>query len=171
MKTTHSLAFSALLSLACFACAAQSEGPAGTGEAASTGTAPSPSASCIAPDGGPSPGPGPDAGPPTPTPSPSCTPIATPNGSVNPAAWYCVQLGYTSTTDSQCAFPDGTACDEWAFYRGQCGGEHSFCALHGGTISSTTEDMGTWTGIYGVCTLPSGASCHEDTFSTTCNCP
>jgi putative hemolysin len=46
----------------------------------------------------------------------------------NPAAVYCEGQGYTVAlrTDENgaygvCIFPDGTECDEWAFYRGECG--------------------------------------------------
>jgi putative hemolysin len=46
----------------------------------------------------------------------------------NPAAAYCEGQGYTVElrTDENgaygvCIFPDGTECDEWAFYRGECG--------------------------------------------------
>ncbi len=47
----------------------------------------------------------------------------------NPASVYCKQQGYqskivTAADGSQgglCIFPDGGSCDEWAYYRGQCG--------------------------------------------------
>jgi putative hemolysin len=47
----------------------------------------------------------------------------------NPAAAYCVEQGYknemrTNPDGSQygvCIMDDGTECDEWAFYRGECG--------------------------------------------------
>jgi putative hemolysin len=46
----------------------------------------------------------------------------------NPAAVYCEQQGYqteirTSADGSQvgfCLFPNGSECDQWAFYRGEC---------------------------------------------------
>jgi len=52
-------------------------------------------------------------------------------GLPNPAAEYCQEQGYryeirTATDGSQsgvCIFPDGSECDEWAFYRGECGPE------------------------------------------------
>ena len=62
------------------------------------------------------------------------------------AAEYCTKLGFT-LAGSQCSFPDGTSCEEWAFYRGQCGQPHSYCNQHGGTVSSKTVDMGTWTAV------------------------
>jgi putative hemolysin len=50
-------------------------------------------------------------------------------GLPNPAAAYCEEQGYTLEirTNSDggqygvCKFPDGTECDEWAFYQGECG--------------------------------------------------
>ncbi len=47
----------------------------------------------------------------------------------NPASVYCVQNGSkleirTAADGSQsgvCVFQDGSACDEWAYYRGECG--------------------------------------------------
>jgi putative hemolysin len=47
----------------------------------------------------------------------------------NPASAYCVEQGFkseirTATDGSQsgvCVFNNGTECDEWAFYRGECG--------------------------------------------------
>lgn len=46
----------------------------------------------------------------------------------NPAEVYCEKQGYkvevrTAADGSQsgaCVFPDGTECDEWAFFRGEC---------------------------------------------------
>jgi putative hemolysin len=47
----------------------------------------------------------------------------------NPAATYCVEQGNqymikTAADGSQsgvCIFADGTSCDEWAYYRKECG--------------------------------------------------
>jgi len=47
----------------------------------------------------------------------------------NPASVYCEQQGnkleiHTAEDGSQsgvCVFPDGSTCDEWAYYRGECG--------------------------------------------------
>jgi putative hemolysin len=53
----------------------------------------------------------------------------TPQASMpNPASVYCTQQGYlteirTADDGSQagtCIFPDGSECDEWAYYRGEC---------------------------------------------------
>ncbi len=50
-------------------------------------------------------------------------------GKPNPASVFCGEKGFTleirtAADGSQqgfCLFPDGTECDEWAFYRGECG--------------------------------------------------
>ena len=85
-----------------------------------------------------------------------------------PAGEYCVKLGYT-LTEKGCTFPDGTSCEEWAFYRGQCGNSKSYCSRQGGTISTKTEDKGGWTAVYGVCTL-NGKVCEEGLFFKTGKC-
>lgn len=84
------------------------------------------------------------------------------------AAEYCTKLGFVFV-ESQCKFPDGTACDGWAFYRGECGNSHSYCTQRGGTISSKTEDMGSWTAVYAVCSL-NGKQCKESSFVQTSRC-
>jgi putative hemolysin len=69
-------------------------------------------------------------GTPTPTPAATATPAPTAGAFLpNPASVYCVEQGYrleirTATDGSQsgaCIFADGSECDEWAFYRGECG--------------------------------------------------
>lgn len=54
---------------------------------------------------------------------------SSPGTMANPASLYCEQHGnqlkiVTAVDGSQsgmCIFPDGSRCDEWAYYRGQCG--------------------------------------------------
>jgi len=84
------------------------------------------------------------------------------------AAEYCTRLGFT-LEGSQCNFPDGTSCEQWAFFRAECGLPHSYCNQHGGTVSSKTEDMGTWTAIYAVCDV-NGKQCKDATFMQTGKC-
>jgi putative hemolysin len=71
-------------------------------------------------------------------------PVATDDSQVNmpnPAAAYCEQNGYeyeirTADDGSQsgvCVFPDGSICDEWAYFRGECG------LTEKSTIEATTE--------------------------------
>ena len=61
----------------------------------------------------------------------ACGPRATATpgaGLPNPASVFCEEEGYrfeirTAADGSQqgfCVFPDGSECDEWAFYRGEC---------------------------------------------------
>jgi putative hemolysin len=62
------------------------------------------------------------------TPGPAVTDIPQVN-MPNPASVYCEQNGnkleiQTAADGSQngiCVFPDGSTCDEWAYYRGECG--------------------------------------------------
>lgn len=90
-------------------------------------------------------------------------------GVANPAAVYCISQGF-SEDGELCVFADGTSCEQWAFYRGECGAERSFCAQHGGTLSSVTEDMGSWTAQYALCTLADGTSCPESEYYQTGTC-
>jgi putative hemolysin len=60
------------------------------------------------------------------------------HGIPNPAAVYCSLLGYgyeiVDTPEGQygiCMLPDGSSCDEWRFFECKCGGEWSYCAIHG----------------------------------------
>ena len=53
--------------------------------------------------------------------------LESPVGLPNPASQHCVEQGYKleirDETDGQvgyCIFPDGSECEEWAFYRGEC---------------------------------------------------
>jgi putative hemolysin len=60
---------------------------------------------------------------------PTPTPIGGSAQLANPAAVFCEEQGYsseirTAADGSQygvCVFSNGTECDEWAFFRGQCG--------------------------------------------------
>lgn len=78
------------------------------------------------------------------------------------AGEYCTMAGYT-LRDSTCTFPDGSSCEQWAFYRGECAPTRTFCAQRGGTIRTANEDMGGWTAVYGVCAVD-GKECKESAF-------
>jgi inhibitor of cysteine peptidase len=62
---------------------------------------------------------------------PAATPdtFESPPGLPNPASQFCEDQGNkveirTAADGSQtgyCLFPDGSECEEWAFYRGECG--------------------------------------------------
>ena len=167
MKNVTLLALAALLSTA-VACAGQTEPPTD-----SSGRQTSP---VSGQPGDPAPAPAPTTAPtmtPAPAPAPSpvagCTPLPAQTGTANPASVYCAALGY-QLAGEQCTFPDATSCEQWSFYRGECGQAHSFCDLHGGTVANKIEDMGTWTASYALCTLPDGKQCHEDAFAHSCSC-
>jgi putative hemolysin len=62
-----------------------------------------------------------------PTPTPQEDLFESPLELANPASKYCVDLGNklemreeTGGTAGYCIFPDGSECEEWAFYRGEC---------------------------------------------------
>jgi putative hemolysin len=54
-------------------------------------------------------------------------------GLPNPAAVYCQEQGYTyeirtdddGSQSGVCIFPDGSECDEWELFRGECGPDPS----------------------------------------------
>lgn len=96
-----------------------------------------------------------------------CTPITLWPG--NPAAMYCAGLGY-QLDESDCVFADGTRCEQWAFFRGECGTSNSFCNLHGGTLSRETRDFGGWSGTLAVCTVSTGKKCDESLYARSCVC-
>ncbi len=80
-------------------------------------------------------------------------------GMPNPASVYCTQNGNkleirTAADGNQngiCIFPDGSTCDEWAYYRGECGPTGSSSAKEpasGGLMpSGTTEEITDWWGV------------------------
>ncbi|MDY6892663.1 MAG: NosD domain-containing protein [Chloroflexota bacterium] len=64
----------------------------------------------------------------------------------NPAALYCMEMGYeykvVETGDGEkgvCVLPDGEECDAWAFYKGECGSDFSYCAQNGWQVASQAE--------------------------------
>jgi putative hemolysin len=85
----------------------------------------------------------------------------------NPASVFCAQKGnkleiLTGTDGSQsgiCIFPDGTTCDEWAYFRGECGPEAQKSATpamiveptinaSGGYMQpGTAEEIADWWGV------------------------
>jgi len=111
-----------------------------------------------------------------------CSPgesLAGETGIANPASVYCVEQGGTLDLESgMCTFADGSECDEWAFYRGECqpgqtAGEEPiggaglpnpasvYCEEQGGTLDIRTADDG---GQYGVCVFSDGSECDEWAF-------
>jgi putative hemolysin len=65
----------------------------------------------------------------------------------NPASVYCEQNGNkleirTAADGSQngiCVFPEGSTCDEWAYYRGECGPAAQKSPTPAITVEATTE--------------------------------
>jgi putative hemolysin len=87
------------------------------------------------------------------------------------AADYCAKNGGSlDLNTSICKFPDGTSCEEWAFFYGDCGNAHSYCNQHGGTVSekSTLQSDGVTT-KEAVCNL-NGKECKEIDFFQTGKC-
>jgi putative hemolysin len=68
----------------------------------------------------------------------------------NPASVYCEQNGnkleiQTASDGSQngiCVFPDGSECDEWAYFRGQCGSSAQASPIPAMTVEATTDASG-----------------------------
>jgi putative hemolysin len=75
-----------------------------------------------------------------------------------------------------CVFPDGSECEEWAFYRSECqpGSQPGatsepevanpaavFCVQQGGLSKIQTDEAGNQ---YGVCVFPDGSECDEWAF-------
>jgi len=86
-----------------------------------------------------------------------------------PAHAYCVELGYKCEVRmgeeggeiGVCIFPDGTECEAWAFFRGSCGQEKTYCEQQGFRIENRIDDMDTWMAEYAVCVFPDGSECLE----------
>ena len=78
----------------------------------------------------------------------------------NPASVYCTQQGntleiVTAADGSQsgvCHFPDGSSCDEWAYYRAECGPAAQPSPTPGVAVEATlppgsTEEVYDWWGV------------------------
>jgi putative hemolysin len=79
-------------------------------------------------------------------------PMDTPQASMpNPASVYCeengnklvIQRAFDGSQNGICVFPDGSSCDEWAYYRGECGPSPTPVMAVEGTAkaSSGTEEQ------------------------------
>ena len=93
----------------------------------------------------------------------------------NPASVYCTEQGGTLTLVSteegvigECELADGTICEEWAYFRGECPAESTtevttanpasvYCTEQGGTLTLVSTEEG---GI-GECELADGTICEE----------
>ena len=75
----------------------------------------------------------------------------------NPASVYCEQNGnqleiVTAEDGSQsgvCVFPDGSSCDEWAYFRGECGHAVQINPTPAMTLEATTDASGGGSGVEG----------------------
>jgi putative hemolysin len=82
------------------------------------------------------------------TPEPAATDIPQ-AGMPNPASVYCTQNGnkleiQTASDGSQngiCIFPDGSTCDEWAYFREECGPTTQKSPIPALTVEATTEEQ------------------------------
>ena len=81
----------------------------------------------------------------------------------NPAAIYCLELGYPYTTREdeagqwgECSMPSGQACDAWAFLQGKCGAEYNYCGLQGYDTLVKSDGQDPFSREYGVCVAPDG---------------
>lgn len=102
----------------------------------------------------------------------------------NPASVHCVDNGGALEIRSDaagnqagvCVFPDGSECDEWAFFRGECapGGQPAatsepevanpaaaYCVQQGGSDQILIDGSGN---RYPACVLPDGTICQEAAF-------
>lgn len=85
-------------------------------------------------------------------------------GMRNPAAVYCEEMGYeykvVKTKDGErgiCVLPNGNEVDAWAFYRGECGKNFSYCAKKGWSVAPVTKRDSFATNCT-TCLLPDGSS-------------
>lgn len=107
-----------------------------------------------------------------------CSSAADSANMANPASVYCGEQG--GETDIRkdadggevgfCQFDDGSECEEWAYFRGECKpGEFPtstqlanpasvYCGEQGGKLEIREHDDG---GQYGVCIFDDGSECEE----------
>jgi putative hemolysin len=76
-------------------------------------------------------------------------------GGGNPAACYCVQMGYDFIIEKDslgeggyCIFPNGEKAEEWKFFRGQIYPEYSYCALKGFGLICDTINHGNFLQLF-----------------------
>jgi uncharacterized protein len=114
---------------------------------------------------------------PSPTPAPTAEPTA---NMANPASVFCEQEGgkveiqkaADGSESGICLFPDGSQCDEWAFFRGECAPSQPagtpepgmanpasvFCEQDGGKVDIRKAEDGSETGY---CVFPDASECEE----------
>jgi len=79
-------------------------------------------------------------------------------GTPNPADVYCAEMGYqtraveeASGVRAECVFPDGTSCDAWQFFTGECGAAFSYCAANGYDQVTKRDGQDPFSQHYAVC--------------------
>jgi putative hemolysin len=113
--------------------------------------------------------------------APMLIPTPTEVGMANPASVYCEEQGgaleIRDEADGQvgyCIFPDGSECEEWAFFRGECAPAATlaptevemanpasvYCEEQGGTLEIRDEADGQ----VGYCKFADGSECEEWAF-------
>ncbi len=68
----------------------------------------------------------------------------------NPASAYCeqqgnkheIQMASDGSQNGICVFPDGSTCEEWAYFRGECGQTQQESPTPAMTVEATTEASG-----------------------------
>jgi putative hemolysin len=85
------------------------------------------------------------------------------SGFQNPAAGYCTKMGYeykTVVTEAGergiCVLPNGDEVDAWAFYRGECAPEFSYCAKMGWPVAVQAQSD-SYSDKCCTCVLPDGS--------------
>ena len=71
-------------------------------------------------------------------------------GIPNPASVYCkeqgnkheIRMAADGSQNGICVFPDGSECDEWAYYRGECGPSAQASPIPAMTVEATTDASG-----------------------------
>jgi dipeptidase D len=110
-------------------------------------------------------------------PTPVPVPTEPPPGQPNPASQLCVERGYQSEIRmvaggqaGYCLFPDGSECEEWAYYRGECAPAREAAGMPNpasqlcvdrGYRSEIRDEAG---GQAGYCLFPDGSECAEWAF-------
>jgi len=86
-----------------------------------------------------------------------------PIGMANPAASYCIEMGYEykimdepSGQRGICIFPDGSQCDAWDFLKGKCGEMYSYCTKNGYDMEIRTDGKNPFSREYAVCISQKG---------------
>jgi uncharacterized protein len=111
--------------------------------------------------------------------APKAAPTPAQAGLPNPASQYCVAKGGKLEIRNEkggqagyCVFPDGSECDEWAYFRNQCapGSSKSSANMVNPASKFCTDQGYKWEardesgGQVGYCLFPDGSECEEWAF-------